>query len=72
MTVRRFRSISEWNDAAATPRRLGGFGRFIRHNALLRRLSKFTHPRGVFRYRNIEEAQRGRESMAVLSARGRQ
>lgn len=61
MAVRRFRSIAEWNDAAVPPRRSDGFERFIRHNALIRKLSSFSWPRGVYRYRSIEEAQRARE-----------
>ena len=57
MAVQRFRSMSEWNDAADPLPKPDRFGRFIRHNAFLRQLSKFSHPRGVHRYRNLEEAQ---------------
>ena len=61
MAVQRFRSITEWNDAAVPPPRSGGFERFIRHNALIRKLSSLSWPRGVYRYRSIEEAQSARE-----------
>lgn len=69
MPVQRFPSISDWNDATVPSPKSGGFERFIRHNALLRRLSTFSHPRGVYRYRTIEEAQQARESMAAQSIR---
>ena len=69
MPVQRFRSISEWNDAAVAPPKSGGFERFICHNALLRRLSNFSHPRGIYRYRDVEEAQRAGESRAISSDR---
>ena len=69
MPVVRFRSIGEWNDAVAAPRKSDGFEHFIRHNALLRRLSNFSHPRGVYKYRNVEEAQQARESRAPQSNR---
>ncbi|MCY4595500.1 MAG: hypothetical protein OXC19_11985 [Bryobacterales bacterium] len=57
MAVQRFRSMSEWNDAADPLPKSDGFERFNRHNAFLRQLSKFSYPRGVNRYRNLEEAQ---------------
>lgn len=66
MPVRRFRSMTEWNDAAIPSPKSNGFERFIRHNALLRRLSNFSYPRGVYRYRNLEEAQHAREFRTVM------
>lgn len=66
MPVRRFRSMTEWNDAAVRSPRSNGFERFIRHNALLRQLSNFSYPRGVYRYKSLEEAQHAREVRAVL------
>lgn len=66
MPVRRFRSMTEWNDAAIPSPKSNGFERFIRHNALLRRLSNFSCPRGVYRYRNLEEAQHAREFRTVM------
>ena len=69
MPVQKFRTISEWNAAPVTLRSVGGFERFIGHNVLLRRLSNFSFPSGVYKYRNIKEAQRDRESRAVQSTR---
>ena len=67
--VRCFRSIGERNDAVAAPRNSDEFQHFICHNGLLRRLSNSSHPRGVFKYRNVEEAQQARESRAFRSVR---
>jgi hypothetical protein len=47
---------------AATP--VGGdsdFERFLRHCARWWQLSPRTYPRGVFKFRNIEEAQQARD-----------
>jgi hypothetical protein len=58
--VQKFRSGEEMN--AATP--VGGdsdFERFLRHCARWWQLSPRTYPRGVFKFRNIEEAQQARD-----------
>lgn len=58
--VQKFRSGEEMN--AATPRDgESDFDRFLRHCARYRALSRRTYPRGVFKFRSIEEAQRARE-----------
>ena len=60
MHVQRFRSIEEMNAAPIRHRKGDGFERFIRHNVRLRMLSDLALPRGVFRFRSLEEAQRAR------------
>ena len=58
--VQKFRSGEEMNEA---PPRTGesDFDRFLRHCARYRALSPPQYPRGVFKFRSIEEAQRARE-----------
>ena len=60
MGVQRFRSIKEMNAAPVRRSETAGFERFIRHNARIRLLSSRSHPQGVFRFRNLEDAQRSR------------
>ncbi len=71
MTVQRFRSIEEMNAAPVRTRPADGFERFIRHCARYRSLAPGVRPRGVFRFRNLEEAQRARLSSPPASARSR-
>lgn len=40
------------------------FARFMRHCARLRRLTHRPYPRGVFRFRGIDDPARGREQDA--------
>lgn len=60
MGVQRFRSIEEMNAAPVRRSETAGFDRFIRHNARIRLFSSGSHPKGVFRFRNLEDAQRSR------------
>jgi hypothetical protein len=57
--VQKFRSGEEMNAAPAAPGE-SDFDRFLRHCARYRALSPRNRPRGVFKFRNIEEAQRAR------------
>jgi hypothetical protein len=58
--VQRFRSAEAMN--AATPRRADAdFDRFLRHCARYWRLARPVYPRGVFRFRSIDEAQQERQ-----------
>ena len=62
MGVERFRSVEEMN---AAPVRVGvadGLERFLRHCARYRSLAPRPRPRGVFKFRSLEEAQRARLS----------
>lgn len=69
MAIYKFRSVEEM-EAAPPPVRLeGGFERFLRHCARYRALNPRNLPRGVFRFRTIEEAQQARERVQRDSAR---
>jgi len=61
MPVERFRSEEEMN--AAPVRAVGGnaFDCFVRHCARFRTIFPRQYPRGVFRFRTLEEAQAARE-----------
>ena len=58
MVVQRFRSVEEMNAAPVRRGSPEGFERFIRHCARFRRAASRPRPRGVFKFRSIEEAQR--------------
>lgn len=57
--VQKFRSGEEMNAAPAATGE-SDFDRFLRHCARYRTLSRRSHPRGVFKFRTIEDAQRAR------------
>ena len=61
MPVQKFRSVEAMNAARvlASPG-AAGFERFVRHCARIRALAPRTYPRGVFKYRSLEEAQLAR------------
>jgi hypothetical protein len=44
----------------ATDLRQSDFERFLRHCARYRKIARKVYPRGVFRFRTLEEAQRAR------------
>ena len=69
--VQKFRSIHEMNEADATAGDDEGFDRFLRHGARWWRLAPRVYPRGVFRFRSIEEAQRARERHGTRGDGGR-
>jgi hypothetical protein len=58
--VQKFRSIEEMNDAAVLPGAGDAFDRFVRHCARYWLLAPRRYPRGVVRFRSIEEAQSNR------------
>lgn len=60
--VQKFRSIEAMNGAAAVRPDGDGFARFLRHCARYRAIAPGTYPRGVFKFRSLEEAQRARIS----------
>ena len=60
MPVQKFRSIEEMARAPVLVRPEDTFERFVRHCARMLRLAPRRHPRGVFRFRTIEEAQAAR------------
>ncbi|MBP1777879.1 MAG: hypothetical protein H6Q86_3890 [candidate division NC10 bacterium] len=62
MPVQKFRSIEEMSRAPVPVRDGDCFERFVRHCARLLRLMPRHYPRGVFRFRTIEEAQAARRN----------
>ena len=68
MAVQRFRTIEEMSAATIVVPPGNGFERFARHCARYWVIAPRAYPRGVFKFRSIEEAQRAREQVAVESA----
>jgi hypothetical protein len=61
MPVQKFRSVEAMNAAPVGSRGVDdGAERFFRHCARYSRLTPRAYPRGVFRFRTLEEAQRAR------------
>jgi len=61
MTVQKFRSIEEMNNAPVPESRKPDFESFLRHCARYWAISPKRYPRGVFKFRTIEEAQEARK-----------
>jgi hypothetical protein len=61
--VQKFRSIEEMNSAPVIARGGDDFDRFLRHCARYWAIAPGTYPRGVFKFRNVEEAQEAREAI---------
>ena len=71
MAVQKFRTVEDMGKAAilVTDEEPGSrFERFLRHCARFRSLSPRVHPRGVFRFRSLAEAQEARERVAAEAA----
>ena len=60
MPVQKFRSIAEMSEAPILMGSEDGFDRFLRHCARYWRLAPRRYPRGVFKFRTLEEAQLAR------------
>jgi len=70
MAVWKFRSVNEMS-AAPLPAVAGiAFDRFVRHCCRYRAFLPHLHPRGVFKFRTIAEAQRARELIPARPAPG--
>ena len=67
MPVQKFRSIEEMNKAPARDSSGSDFERFLRHCARYWAIAPKRYPRGVFKFRTIEEAQKAREKHILLS-----
>lgn len=65
MTVQKFRSIEEMNKAPQRDTAIPDFERFLRHCARYWAIAPKRYPRGVFKFRSIEEAQKAREKHQV-------
>ena len=64
MPVQRFRSVEQMGTAPILGSSAGGFDRFLRHCARYWALAPRVYPRGVFRFRTIEDAQVARARVA--------
>lgn len=64
MPVQKFRSIQEMNDAPVRAPQGSAFERFVRHCRRYRLASKPNYPRGVFKFRSLEEAQAARAAVS--------
>ena len=65
MPVEKYRSAEEMNQAPIRVPAGDSFERFVRHCARYWRLAPRRYPRGVFKFRTIEEAQAAREGVAA-------
>jgi hypothetical protein len=65
--VQKFRSIADMSAAVPIQPEGSDFDRFVRHCARYWALAPRRYPRGVFKFRSIEEAQRGREQHGVAT-----
>ena len=61
MRVQKFRSIEEMDAAPILVEGGNGFERFLRHCARYWAVAPRVYPKGVIRFRTIEEAQAARE-----------
>ena len=70
MPVRKFRSAEEMNATPVAAAFASDFDRFLRHCARLRLISPRTYPHGVFKFRDLAEAQaaRARDSLERTDA----
>jgi hypothetical protein len=68
MPVERYRSAEEMNAAPIRVVPGNAFERFVRHCARYRRLFPRQYPRGVFRFRSLEEAQAARDRIDTAPA----
>jgi hypothetical protein len=60
MPVQKFRSIEEMNKAEPPRSGTDHFERFLRHCARYWAIAPKHYPRGVFKFRSLEEAQKAR------------
>jgi hypothetical protein len=69
MGVERFRTGEEMQASPPNAPRDGGFDRFVRHCARYRRIAPLVFPRGVFKFRSVEDAQRARAEVTRENVR---
>jgi hypothetical protein len=66
--VQKFRSGEDMNAAPVLARAGEGFDRFARHCERYWKIAPREYPRGVFRFRSLEEAQRARQLVSERDA----
>jgi hypothetical protein len=64
MPVQKFRSVEAMNDAPVATPVHDGFERFVRHCARYWAIAPRSYPRGVVKFRTIEEAQAARQRVS--------
>jgi hypothetical protein len=69
MTVQKFRSAEDMNRAPILVRPGDGFERFLRHCARYREIAPSAYPRGVFKFRTIQDAQAARDRVTDENVR---
>lgn len=69
MPVQKFRSIEEMNKAPERSSQEPPFERFLRLCAQYWAIAPKRYPRGVFKFRSIEEAQKARLKHSMLEGR---
>ena len=65
MGVQKFRSIEQMNQSRVPITTGSAFERFVRHCARYWIIAPRTYPRGVFRFRTVEEAQAARHRVSA-------
>jgi hypothetical protein len=71
LPVQKFRSVEPMDGAPLLVALGDGFDRFLRHCARFWAIAPRVYPRGVFKFRSIEEAQAARQRVADEGARVR-
>ena len=69
MAVERYRSGEEMNAAPVKASRGEGFERFLRHCARYWALAPRVYPRGVMKFRSVDEAEEARAEVSRENAR---
>ena len=69
MAVEEYRSGEEMNAAPVKASRGEGFERFLRHCARYWALAPRVYPRGVMKFRSVDEAEEARAEVAKENAR---
>ena len=64
MAIEKYRSAEEMNAAPFSVPAGDSFERFLRHCARYLKIAPRNYPRGVFKFRTIEDAQAARERVA--------
>jgi hypothetical protein len=62
MRVQKFRSVEEMSRALVLESRGPDIDRFLRHCARYWAIAPKVYPRGVFKFRTIEDAQKARDT----------